>query len=168
MGSMQGTGQLVKIGLARYRVGEAPMRMMTMALGSCLGIVLYDPGTAIGALAHVMHPSRERLRNQGSRAKFVDSAVSMMIDKMIRRGARKMSIVAKIFGGARMFEPKPGVPGVLQIGAENVAAAREELEAQRIPIVAEHVGGTRGRTILFDVSDGSVVLRDVFGNEEIF
>ena len=61
-------------------------------------------------------------------AKFVDSAVSMMVDKMIRRGARKRSIVAKIFGGARMFEPKPGVPGVLQIGDENVHTVRSLLD----------------------------------------
>jgi chemotaxis protein CheD len=118
------------------------MRMITMALGSCLGIVLYDPSTAIGAMAHVMHPRRQRLKNKGSRAKFVDSAVDLMIDKMVGRGATKRSIIAKIFGGARMFEPKPGVPGVLQIGDENVAAAREELEARHVPIVAENVGGT--------------------------
>lgn len=168
MACKQGTGQLVKVGLARYRVGEAPMRMMTMALGSCLGIVLHDPGTCIGAMAHVMHPSRKRMRNKSNRAKYVDSAIAMLIDKMVERGARKKRIVAKIFGGARMFEPRAGVPGVLQIGDENVTVARMELDAMRIPIVAESVGGSKGRTIIFDVSDGSVVMRDAFGNEETF
>jgi chemotaxis protein CheD len=161
------TGRVAKVGLARYRVGEAPLKMMTMALGSCLGIVLFDPIRGIGALAHVMHPRRARLKNKGSKAKFVDSAIAVMIDRMVARGARASRIVAKLFGGARMFEPKAGVPGVIQIGDENIAAAREELRKRRIPVVAEAVGGTKGRTIIFDVCDGSVVVRDALGNEEI-
>jgi chemotaxis protein CheD len=144
------------------------MTMMTMALGSCLGIVLFDGTTKIGALAHVMHPKREFVRNNMNRAKFVDSAIALMINRMVKRGARRGEIVAKMFGGAKMFKSVKGNPGVLQIGEKNVAAAREQLEELGIPIVAEDVGGSQGRTICFNVSDGTVLLKDAFNNERVY
>ena len=143
------------------------MQMETMALGSCLGIVLYDTENRIGGLAHVMHPKRELVRNNANRAKFVDSAIRLMLDRMVRRGACRGRIVAKIFGGARMFEEVVGSKGVIQIGEENIAVARAELRALGIPIAGGSVGGARGRTILFDVSDGSVRVRDAYNREEI-
>jgi chemotaxis protein CheD len=144
------------------------MTIMTMALGSCLGIVLFDYATKIGALAHVMHPKRELVRNNMNRAKFVDSAIALMVGRMVKRGASRERIVAKIFGGARMFKSVKGNPGVLQIGEKNVIAAREQLDILGIPIVAEDVGGTQGRTISFNVSDGSVLLRDAYDNEKTY
>ena len=168
MTSNQRTGPIVKVGIAQMRVGEAPTRMETMALGSCLGIVLFDEENRIGALAHVMHPRQELVKSNANRAKFVDSAIKLMLDRMIRRGACREWIVAKLFGGARMFEDVVGSKGVIQIGEENITAARAELKALGIPIVAESVGGSRGRTILFDVTDGSVSVRDAYNREEIY
>jgi chemotaxis protein CheD len=156
------------VGVAQFRVGQAPLRMMTMALGSCLGIVLFDASTRIGALAHVMHPWRARVRNNANRAKFVDTAIPLIVERMVERGARRENIVAKLFGGARMFGNIAYGAGVLQIGDENVAAARERLEAFGISIVAESVGGTRGRTIIFELADGSVRVKDADDTEEIF
>lgn len=163
----QTTYNAVTVGVAKFHVGRTPVRMMTMALGSCLGIVLFDASAKVGALAHVMHPRRARVKNNANRAKFVDTAIPLVVDRMVECGARREKIVAKIFGGARMFESVVGVKGVLQIGDENITTAREQLGALGIPIVAERVGGTRGRTILFDVSNGSVRVTDVDGSEEI-
>lgn len=162
------TGPLVKIGLAQFRVAKAPMTMMTMALGSCLGVVLYDETTNIGGLAHVMHPKRELVKNNANKAKFVDSAITLMLSRMIKRGARRERIVAKIFGGARMFKNVMGSPGVLQIGEKNVESAREKLAELDIPMVAEDVGGDQGRTISFNVSDGTVLLRGAYDNDRIY
>jgi len=160
--------RVVKVGVAQFRVGQAPVRMMTLALGSCLGIVLFDASTGIGALAHAMHPRRERVKNNANRAKFVDTVVPVIIERMVQWGARREKIVAKIFGGARMFDCLGGAPGILQIGDENIVAAREALREHGIPLVAECVGGKTGRTILFDTRDGSVRVRDVNSNEEIY
>mgnify|MGYP001767069268 CR=1 FL=1 len=162
------TERVVKVGVAQFRVGQAPVRMMTLALGSCLGIVLFDPSTGTGALAHAMHPRRQRVKNNMNRAKFVDAVVPLLVERMIRWGARREKIVAKIFGGACMFDGIGGGQGVLQIGDQNIAAAREVLAETGIPLVAECVGGRTGRTITFDVSDGSVRVRDVENNEEIY
>jgi chemotaxis protein CheD len=165
----QGTGPLLKVGLAQYRIGGAPVRMITMALGSCLGIVLFDREAGIGAMAHVMHPNQSKVKNNSNKAKFADTAIELMLHGMVERGAIEDRVVAKIFGGARMFDyGGNGDRGVLQIGEENVKAARAELEARGIPIVAESVGGRRGRTIVFDVSKGSVCVWDIYGNKEIY
>ncbi|MCK4537263.1 MAG: chemotaxis protein CheD [Candidatus Krumholzibacteria bacterium] len=161
-------GPRIKIGMAQFRVGIAPMTMITMALGSCVGIVLYDEKAGLGGLAHVMHPNRDKVKNNLNRAKFVDTAIELMVAKILKEGARKERLWAKIFGGARMFQHVTGSQGVIQIGDANVAATREQLTKRGIPIVAESVGGTMGRTIMFDVSDGSVLMKDSLNNEEIF
>jgi chemotaxis protein CheD len=158
----------VKVDMAQFRVGESPMRIMTMALGSCLGIVLYDPQARIGGLAHAMHPRRTRVKNNMNRAKFVDSVIPLLVERMLQWGARRDKIVAKIFGGARMFDGFDGCRGLLQIGDENIAAAREVLAQLGIPLVAECVGGASGRTIILDVSDGSVLVRHMDSTEERF
>lgn len=162
------TVPLVKVGMAQYKVAPAPAKMMTLALGSCVGIVLYDPIARVGALAHVMHPRRERVKNNINRAKFADSVVELMLGRMLRKGAVKSRIQAKLFGGATMFASVRGSRGVIQIGQENVSVAREELSRRRIPIVADATGGERGRTILFDVTDGTVRVRDSRNMEEIY
>jgi chemotaxis protein CheD len=162
----RGIEKAIKVDMAQFRVGEAPMRLMTMALGSCLGIALYDPQARIGALAHAMHPRRERVKNNMNRAKFVDSVIPLLVERMLQWGARREKIVAKIFGGARMFDGFEGCRGILQIGDENIAAAREVLGELGIPLVAECVGGTSGRTVILDVSDGSVLVRHMDNTEE--
>jgi chemotaxis protein CheD len=164
----QGTEQVVKVGVAQFRVGQAPDKLMTMALGSCLGIVLFDASTRVGSLAHAMHPRRERVKNNMNKAKFVDTVVPLLIDRMVKRGARRDNIVAKIFGGARMFDSFTNCRGLLQIGEENIAAAREMLREHGIPIVAECVGGSTGRTIIVDLSNGTVLVRAVTSGEEIY
>jgi chemotaxis protein CheD len=158
---------VVKVGVAQFCVGRSPDTMMTMALGSCLGIVLFDAHSRVGALAHAMHPRHERVKNNANKAKFVDTVVPLLIEGMVKSGARRNGIVAKLFGGARMFESYAGCRGLIQIGDENVAAAREALKVHGIPIVAECVGGSNGRTIVFDVSTGKVIVRDVRNFEEI-
>ena len=164
----RGTGILIKVGMAQFKVAAAPARMMTFALGSCVGIVLYDPVSKIGGLAHVMHPSSERVQNNVNRAKFVDTAVELMLSRMAKKGASRSRIEAKIFGGAKMFQSISASPGVMQIGEENVKATRAELAGRNIPVVAESTGGTKGRTIIFDLTSGRVTVKDAQSKEEKF
>jgi chemotaxis protein CheD len=165
---MEDTGKnVIRVMMAEYRIMKAPGRMMTMALGSCLGIVLYDRKAELGALAHVMHPSRNKVKNNNSKGKFVDTAVEVMVSELIKEGGSTDRLTAKIFGGATMFDSKPNCRGVIQIGELNINAAREALAERQIPILSESVGGKRGRTIVFDLTDGSVLVRDITGNEKV-
>jgi len=162
------TGPIIKVGMAEFRIGVAPMRMYTMALGSCVGIVIHDSVEMMGSLAHVMHPSREKVKNNTNPAKFVDSAVEHMVSRMVRCGANRKRLTAKLFGGAQMFRHITGSRGVIQVGLDNIKAAKDTLKAYDIPLIAECVGGTTGRTILFTIADGSVCVRDAYDNEETF
>lgn len=162
------TERVIIVGVAQFRVERAPVSLVTMALGSCLGIVLYEPASRIGALAHAMHPTRERVKNNANRSKFVDSVIPILVDRMVREGARRENIVAKLFGGARMFESYKGCRGVAQIGDENVNSARRMLKEMNIPVVGECVGGTNGRTIAFDLETGKVMVRDSNGKEAMY
>lgn len=156
------------MGVAQFRVGRAPVSLMTMALGSCLGIALYEPTSRIGALAHAMHPNRDLVKNNANRCKFVDSVIPILVDRMVREGARREHIVAKLFGGARMFEGYKGYRGVNQIGDENINSARRMLNEMGIPVVGECVGGKCGRTIVFDLGSGKVSVRDSSGKEAVY
>ena len=162
-----GTGMIVKVGMAQFRIGVAPMRMYTMALGSCLGIVIHDRVEQMGSLAHVMHPSRNQVKNNSNPAKFVDSAIDLMVERMVRCGAKKRRLTAKLFGGAQMFKHITGSENLIQVGLRNIEAAREVLRSYNIPVIAESVGGTTGKTILFRIDNGSVYVCDAFDNEEI-
>lgn len=162
------TEKVVRVEMAQFRVGRAPVKMTTLALGSCVGITLYDQNVKVGGMAHAMHPRRDLVKNNLNKAKFVDCVVELMVRQMITKGASIKGIVAKLFGGARMFGHIANNRGVKQIGEKNVREAKEKLKNLKIPIVCEDVGGERGRTITFDLYDGSVYLRDVYGNQEIY
>jgi chemotaxis protein CheD len=115
-----------------------------------------------------MHPSSQRVQNNVNRAKFVDTAIELMLSRMAKKGAQRSRIKAKIFGGAKMFQTISASPGVMQIGEENVKATKTELADRNIPIVAESTGGEKGRTVFFDVASGSVTIKDAQGKQEKF
>lgn len=167
MRDIRSKGPVKKVMMAQYRVGKAPMRIMTMGLGSCLGIVLYDDVAKAGGLAHVMHPTYKKVRNNLNKGKFVDTAIDLMVTKLSELGANRRRIIAKLFGGAKMFDSPDPRRGLIQIGEANIDAARRELEERNIPIRGQSVGGNKGKTIIFDLGDGSVHVRDVEGNEVI-
>lgn len=125
-------------------------------LGSCLGIILYDGRKQLSALAHVVLPQSEG--RPGPPGKFVDSAIPWMINSLRSKGADSTRLTCKLAGGANMFANS----GPFQIGQQNIAVARRELERTCIRIFAEHLEGTQGRRITFDNKTGKVFV-DVAG-----
>jgi chemotaxis protein CheD len=134
--------------------------LVTLGLGSCVAIMLYDAGSQAGAMAHVLLPSTSLARDISNQAKFPDTAVPFLVDRLKRLGADPRRLVAKLAGGASMFSQLV-TPGTIQMGERNVLAARSVLRAAGIPIARESVGGERGRSIRFYVGDGRVESRSV-------
>jgi chemotaxis protein CheD len=134
--------------------------LVTLGLGSCVAIMLHDPGARAGAMAHVLLPSRSLSRDASNQAKFPETAVPFLIERLCVLGAEPRHLVAKLAGGASMFAQLM-TPGSLQMGERNIAAARSVLRAAGIPIVAEAVGGGSGRSVRFYVADGRVEIRSV-------
>ena len=133
---------------------------MTLGLGSCVAIMLYDAQTKAGAMAHILLPSTSLAHDATNPAKFPATAVPLLIDRLKKLGADPRRLVAKIAGGASMFSQLTS-PGTIQMGERNVVAARSALRTAEISIVREAVGGDRGRTVRFHVKDGHVEIRSV-------
>lgn len=140
--------------------------LVTLGLGSCVAIMLHDPERGAGAMAHVLLPSRSLARDATNPAKFPDSAVPLLVERLKGLGAEPRRLVAKLAGGASMFSQLM-TPGTIQMGERNIVAARNALRAASIPIVREAVGGERGRSVRFHVKDGRVEIRSVGADAEI-
>jgi len=95
-----------------------------------------------------------------NRAKFVDSAVVELINQLVRIGASRNALVAKIAGGAHMFGRSQN-NDLLKIGERNAAAGLAILKALSIPVQANDTGGTHGRTIELNIEDGSLKIKTV-------
>ena len=153
--------------MAEYKVMGNPAVLTSIGLGSCIGIVLYDAINKIGALAHIMLPRQSEAKNKSNPAKFADTSIDLMLAEMEERGSFKRNIKAKLFGGANMF-PKVQGKILLNVGARNSAAVKEELIKRKIAVVAEDLGGHFGRTIVFDTRNGSVRVKTIRGESVVY
>ena len=134
--------------------------LVTLGLGSCVAIMLHDPAVGAGAMAHVLLPSKTLSRDATNPAKFPDTAVPFLIDRLRALGADPRRLVAKLAGGASMFAQLM-TPGSVQMGERNIVAARDALRAAAIPVAGAAVGGAAGRSVRFYVADGRVEIRSL-------
>jgi chemotaxis protein CheD len=140
--------------------------IVTLGLGSCVAIMLHDPQSRAGAMAHVLLPSTSLASDITNKAKFPDTAVPFLIERLKALGADPRRLVAKLAGGASMFSQLV-TPGTIQMGERNVLASRAALRAAEIPVIRESVGGERGRSVRFYVKDGRVEIRSVGSSESV-
>lgn len=150
----------IQVGIAEWKVARQPDRLITLGLGSCVGVALYDPVNRIGGLLHIMLPDSKQFSNTSKPAKFADLGIPLLVQEIVRCGGRLGNLQAKIAGGAQMFTGMSG-KFMLNIGERNVIMTRQVLGELGIRIVAEDVGGTRGRTMILDTATGQVLIRTV-------
>lgn len=146
--------------MADYRICHAPQKIMTLGLGSCLGVVLYDGTSKTCGLAHVMLPDSKKISHNANRMKFVDTCLDDMYHELLREPLNPKNLVAKVAGGAKMFT-KDLDNEFLNIGAQNYVAAVKKLAELRVPVIAEDVGDTFSRTIRFDPETGVLLVKAV-------
>ena len=153
-------GVVIKVGMADLKTGKNPDILTTLGLGSCIGIALWDPVTKIGGLAHVMLPDSTKIRNNSNIAKFADTGIAELVRQMEAMGVPRKRLVAKIAGGARMFEVS-GSTSVGNIGEKNAIASKQKLQELGIPILAEDTGLNYGRTVELNCANGDYVIKAV-------
>ncbi len=151
---------IIKVGMADWKVSAHPGALTTLGLGSCVGICLYDTRRKIIGMAHIMLPSSDLVRANMNRAKFADTGIPDMLDAMIGLGSDVRSLSAKIAGGAQMFAYTT-TNDIIRVGARNAEATREILGHYRIPILADDTGGNFGRTIEFFSEDGRLLVKTI-------
>jgi len=152
-------GEII-VRVADLRVGTGEDVLVTVGLGSCVAVALYDPVARVGGLAHVLLPSPALSRADPNAAKFPQTAIPHLMELMAKEGARPLRLTGRLAGGASMFA-NLAAPGTIQMGERNVVACRQVLYAQGIPLIGEAVGGDFGRTVRFRVADGHVEVSSV-------
>ncbi|WP_018750938.1 chemotaxis protein CheD [Paenibacillus sanguinis] len=158
---MIGEQYIVKVGMAELNVITQQGLIRTTGLGSCVGLTLFDPKLKLAGLAHVMLPSSSIAREGALNiAKYADTAIPALFDKLISIGVAPGRVVAKMAGGAQMFS-FAGKGDSMRIGPRNVESCKIQLEALGIPLLAEDTGGNYGRTIELDNETGLLYVRSV-------
>lgn len=151
---------MIKVGMADLKTGKNTDVITTLGLGSCIGIALYDPVTKIGGLAHIMLPDSTAIKNNSNIAKFADTGITELLNQMLAMGAVKSRIVAKIAGGAKMFEMS-SMSTIGNVGERNAESSRNTLRELGIKLISEDCGLNYGRTVELYCEDGRFLIKSV-------
>lgn len=153
--------KIVKVGMAELDTITGQGLIRTTGLGSCVGVTLFDPYRKIAGLAHVMLPSSDIAREGTLNiAKYADTALPELVDRLSGLGAVKSKLVAKMAGGAQMFT-FGGKGDSMRIGPRNVDSCKLMLSKLNIPLIGEDTGGNYGRTIELDLESGILFIRSI-------
>lgn len=147
----------LKVGIGDMKFTRGSGQIITYALGSCIGITLYDPFLKLGGLLHIMLPSRTD-PSDPKIYKYADSGLREMIRKLSAFGMVKSRTVVKIAGGAKMFEIR-GNADFGNIGQRNAVMVKQILKQEGFRIAAEDTGGSYARTMLINIANGDVIIR---------
>ncbi len=151
--------ETVYIRIADLAVLQHDGLLVTIGLGSCVGVALYDSNRKIAGLAHILlHDSGKYVKvgsNHFNAAKFADTAIPELIGAMEKMGAERKTLVAHLAGGSQLFDFKFEGAG---IGQKNLEAARSILKELGIRIISENTGGNHGRTMKISASTGEVTI----------
>jgi chemotaxis protein CheD len=162
------------VNMGEGTVERAPMVIASVGLGSCVVLMLYDPGARIGGLAHILLPGspvrpagengqRDRHNPSPNQTAYLyaDTALAVLFKKMTGMGATSSNIYAMIAGGARMFsDSEPSMNGM---GARNIMSIKELLKKEKICLIGEDTGGSHGRSVNFHLDSGRVIVSTIGG-----
>lgn len=140
--------KLVNVIQGEFEISDSPEVILTTVLGSCIAVCMFDPQRRIGGLNHFLLPKRDG--GEGANVRYGAYAMELLINGLLRSGADRARLQAKIFGGASMMG------NLRDIGASNAVFARSFLKDEGIPCIAESVGGTSARRIRFWPTTGRV------------
>ena len=151
---------MIVVGMADLNITKSPGVLTTLGLGSCVGVALYDTVNKIAGLAHIMLPDSKQFQNHVIVAKFADTALTKLVGDMVKAGALRGSIKAKIAGGAQMFAFN-STNESMRIGDRNVESVIMNLKIMQIPLIAQDTGSNYGRTVELYSQDGSYFVKTI-------
>lgn len=140
-----------------FATADTARTIVTYSLGSCVGLVLYDPVVKVGGMVHCLLPlstiDANKAREQP--AMFTDTGVSLLLQMVFNLGADRKRLVAKVAGGSCMMDEK----GTFRIGERNYTILRKVLWKNNIMLAGEDVGGTIPRTLYLEIESGRIFVR---------
>jgi chemotaxis protein CheD len=146
------------IGISQMKVArDNEGGLITHALGSCLGVVVYDPVVKVGGLLHYLLPlsSLHVEDSVTSPCKYGDTGIPMLFQEAYRLGAAKDHLRVVIAGGGQFLSA-----GAADVGTRNVAIARRLFLKNRVLVTGESVGGNVPRTLRLDFKTGSILCKE--------
>ena len=127
-------GEIIKVGMADYKIAKSPDSLITLGLGSCVGVVIYDKTKQIAGMAHIMLPASDEIKNNSNKMKFADTCIDMMMEDLLKQGVNKTLLKAKIAGGAQMFkEAEKGTAEINNVRAEQALQVCPEIIVTACP-----------------------------------
>lgn len=147
------------VGVSDMHVSDNPQEtIITYALGSCLGISMFDPVAGVGGLLHVMLPlsKADPVKAKRKPAMYVDTGLAELLSVCYDMGAKKNNIIITVAGGASM--KKSGNDDYFKIGKRNFTTLRKLLWKNGFMIEKQDVGGNNSRTMALRLSDGLVTI----------
>lgn len=148
------------VGVADMKISEhQDDQLITYALGSCLGITIYDPVAHVGGMLHVMLPlsTIDPSKAAENPSMFVDTGVPRLFLSCYKAGAQKQRLIMKVAGGASVNSNTD--EDHFQIGKRNFVMLRKLLWKNGVLLKAHDVGGTLSRTMMLDINTGDVSLK---------
>jgi len=136
---------------------KAEDEIITYSLGSCIGVVVYDPVAGVGGILHYMLPesSIDPEKAKNNPAMFGDTGIPLLFKSCYSLGAKKQNMIVKVAGGGNILDEN----GVFNIGKRNYMILKKLFWRNNVRITAEHVGGSVNRTVRLDIATGRCILK---------
>jgi len=148
----------IVVGISDMKVSNRPEDVLiTYSLGSCIGVVIWDPVAKVGGLLHYMLPdsSIDKEKAQARPFMFADTGIPRLFKETYKFGAVKDRVIVKVVGGSQIMDNA----GIFNIGKRNHAILRKMFWKNQIMVAAEDVGGTGNRTVSLEIGTGITHLK---------
>lgn len=153
------------VGISDMQIASKPdEQLITYSLGSCIGVVIWDPEVKVGGLLHYMLPdsSIDKVKAQNRPFMFADTGIPRMFKEIYKHGAVKSRMKVYVVGGSQVMDSSE----IFNIGKRNYMILRKMFWKNKVMVTKEDVGGSVNRTISLDVGTGRVHLK-VSGKGEV-
>jgi chemotaxis protein CheD len=146
------------VGVADMKMSNSPVdSIVTYSLGSCIGLVAFDPVARVGGVLHYMLPESELDREKALKrpCMFADTGIPLFLDKALHMGAEGGRLRLMAFGGSQILDQQ----GFFNIGRQNYLALKSILASRNLVISRQDIGGTVNRTVRLEIGAGAVFLK---------
>ncbi len=137
----------VKVLPGEYFVADDDLPILT-TLGSCIAACLWDRRARVGGMNHFMLPD-------GSGGRYGSYAMELLINELLKRGATRATLEAKVFGGGQVISGMTA----MNVGERNTMFVLDYLETERIPVLSSDVRGTHPRKVCFLPASGKAMVK---------
>lgn len=153
----------INIHIGEYYSSSEPA-VITTILGPCVAVCLYDQASRTGGMNHILLPGDRENESCSGDARYAINAMELLINQMMKLGADRYRLKAKVFGGAQIY---PFLKQEMAMGLKNIEMVIDFLIIERIPITNYNFGGSHPRKVYFYTTTGDVLLQKIKTSEAI-